>query len=169
MEFKEIQDLLKLVNKTNLTEVEIEKQGFKIRIRRKMPESNVIYTTQQAPAISSTPIAPPVQTPVTPSAAPQNTTAAKEAESGTAKNQESDLYTFKSPMIGTFYRSSSPDAPPFAKVGDEIHPGQVLCIIEAMKLFNEIESEVAGKVVKVLVENAQPVEYDQPLFLIEPA
>ncbi|MEM6634021.1 MAG: acetyl-CoA carboxylase biotin carboxyl carrier protein [Bacteroidota bacterium] len=164
MEFKEIQDILKLVNRTDLTEVEIEKEGFKIKIRRKSPESNVIYTTQ--PAL---PIAPPA-----PASLPAaQTSPSSEAEADGKKTSKSDAaksenaFTFRSPMIGTFYRAGGPESPPFVKVGDQVSKGQVVCIIEAMKLFNEIESEVEGKVVKILVENAQPVEYDQPLFLIE--
>ncbi|MEO0583695.1 MAG: acetyl-CoA carboxylase biotin carboxyl carrier protein [Bacteroidota bacterium] len=168
MEFKEIQDLLKLVNRTNLTEVEIEKEDFKIKIRRKAPESNVIYTTQQGPAIPAVaPALPPAQ--AAPEAVePKAEAKAPKPQAEAPKADTSNLYEFKSPMIGTFYRSSSPETPPFAKVGDAVQKGQVLCIIEAMKLFNEIESEVEGKIVKILVEDAQPVEYDQPLFLIDP-
>ena len=168
MEFKEIQDLLKLVNRTNLTEVEIEKEDFKIKIRRKAPESNVIYTTQQGPAIPAVaPALPPAQ--AAPEAVePKAEAKAPKPQAEAPKADTSNLYEFKSPMIGTFYRSSSPETPPFAKVGDTVQKGQVLCIIEAMKLFNEIESEVEGKIVKILVEDAQPVEYDQPLFLIDP-
>jgi len=166
MEFKEIQDLLKLVNKSSLTEVEIEQKDFKLKIKRKTPESNVIYTTtQQAPiAPAAAPMAlPPAEVPAAP-AAP-----AKPAEAPAAAPAEEakDLYEFRSPMIGTFYRSSNPETPPFAKVGDSKQKGDVLCIIEAMKLFNEIESEVSGKIVKIMVEDAQPVEYDQVLFLID--
>ncbi|MEM7509313.1 MAG: acetyl-CoA carboxylase biotin carboxyl carrier protein [Bacteroidota bacterium] len=167
MEFKEIQDILKLVNKTDLTEVEIEKKDFKLKIRRKAPESNVIYASQPASAIAApAQLAPAVMSTV--AEAP----AASEVSAETAKTEaaaapEKDYYTFKSPMIGTFYRSSSPETDAFVKVGDSVQKGSVLCIVEAMKLFNEIESEVEGKIVKILVENAQPVEYDQPLFLID--
>ncbi|MCL4136147.1 UNVERIFIED_CONTAM: hypothetical protein GTU68_036992 [Idotea baltica] len=164
MEFKEIQDLLKLVNKTSLTEVEIEQKDFKIKIRRKTPESNVIYTTQQAPSIQAAPLAAPVMT-----SNPEPVVAAT-AETANANDNgaaSDDLYEFKSPMIGTFYRSSTPEADAFVKVGDHVEKGQVLCIVEAMKLFNEIESEVAGKIVKILIEDAQPIEYDQALFLID--
>ena len=168
MEFKEIQDILKLVNKTDLTEVEIEKKDFKLKIRRKAPESNVIYASQPASAIAAPAQLAPAVMP-TLAEAP----AASEAQAEAAKTEaapaapEKDYYTFKSPMIGTFYRSSSPDTDAFVKVGDSVQKGSVLCIVEAMKLFNEIESEVEGKIVKILVENAQPVEYDQPLFLID--
>lgn len=165
MELKEIQELLRLVNRTNLTEVEIEKGEFKLKIRRKSPESNVIYTTQQA-AIPAAPVAPAPAAP----APKAKKSAAKEAPTETPEEAPAtNLIEFKSPMIGTFYRSSGPEQGPFVKVGDTVQKGQVLCIVEAMKLFNEIESEVEGKIVKILVENAQPVEYDQVLFLIEPS
>ena len=170
MQFKEIQDLLKLVNKSNLTEVEIEQKDFKLKIKRKSPESNVIYTTQQAPVQTPgmpSPTMMPMPAPeVAPEAQPawQEPRSAPEAQAASQDN----LVEFKSPMIGTFYRASSPELPPFAKVGDVVQKGDVLCIIEAMKLFNEIESEIDGKIVKVMVENAQPVEYDQVLFLIDP-
>ncbi len=169
MQFKEIQDLLKLVNKSNLTEVEIEQKDFKLKIKRKSPESNVIYTTQQPPMGSNIPT--PTMQPVSPQGAqPDNRPAPQETApaSESSHSSESRLVEFKSPMIGTFYRSSSPDQPPFAKVSDVVQKGDVLCIIEAMKLFNEIESEIDGKIVKIMVEDAQPVEYDQVLFLIDP-
>ena len=164
MEFKEIQDILKLVNKTDLTEVEIERKDFKLTIRRKQPESNVIYTATQQPAqVQAAPVAP-AAAPVV-AATPQPVGEAPLAET----SAESDNHiAFKSPMIGTFYRAQSPESEPFVKVGDHIQKGQVVCIIEAMKLFNEIESEVEGKVVKIMLDNAQPVEYDQPLFIIDP-
>lgn len=165
MEFKEIQDLLKLVNKTNLTEVEIEKKDFKLKIRRKTPESNVIYTTQQAAPMPAALPPQPVALPEPEAKAEPK--AVKEAPAAKAPEESANLYEFKSPMIGTFYRSQSPENPPFVKVGDRVEVGQVLCIVEAMKLFNEIESEVEGKIVKIMLENAQPVEYDQVLFLID--
>ncbi|MEO1448575.1 MAG: acetyl-CoA carboxylase biotin carboxyl carrier protein [Bacteroidota bacterium] len=167
MEFKEIQDLLKLVNKTNLTEVEIEQKDFRLKIRRKAAESNVIYTTQQTPALAA-PVIPAAQIEAPKEAAAPAKPAKTEAPAAEAATP-SNLYEFKSPMIGTFYRSATPENPPYVKVGDEIQKGQVLCIVEAMKLFNEIESEVNGKIVKIMVEDAQPVEYDQVLFLIEKA
>jgi acetyl-CoA carboxylase biotin carboxyl carrier protein len=166
MQFKEIQDLLKLVNKSNLTEVEIEQKDFKIKIKRKSPESNVIYTTQQSPATMPVPSAMPAA----PQDAQADTPSARQepAPAPASEGSSANLVEFKSPMIGTFYRSSSPDQPPFTKVGDTVQKGDVLCIIEAMKLFNEIESEIDGKIVKIMVEDAQPVEYDQVLFLIDP-
>lgn len=169
MEFKEIQDLLKLVNRSNLIEVEIKKEDFRIKISKK-DSDNVIYTTPSAapiPMVSSAP-APVAPAPVaaeTSAPAPQ---AESEAPAVKAEEKNDNLIEFKSPMIGTYYTAPSPESPPYLKVGDVIAKGQVVCIIEAMKLFNEIESEVSGKVVKLLVENAQPVEFDQPLFLIDP-
>lgn len=165
MEYKEITDLLKLVNKTNLTEVAIEQQDFKIKIKKKAPESNIIHT--HAPA--AMPAAAPVSLPPAPAAeaaptAPKQEVSPKQEEPATTSE---NTVIFRSPMIGTFYRSSSPETPPFVKVGDEISKGQVVCIVEAMKLFNEIESEYEGKIVKIFVEDAKPVEYDQELFLIE--
>lgn len=159
MDLKEIQALIRFVASQNVDEVEIERKDFKISIKRQSGHVVAVPQMVQAslPQVQAAP-AIPVATP-TPSA-PQATPQAPVAD---------NLITVKSPMIGTFYRSSSPDNPAFVNVGDEIKPGKVLCIIEAMKLFNEIESEVSGKIVKVLVDNATPVEYDQPLFLVEPA
>ncbi|MDX1905874.1 MAG: acetyl-CoA carboxylase biotin carboxyl carrier protein [Bacteroidia bacterium] len=164
MDYKEIQDLLKLVSRTDLTEVEIEKKDFRLKIRRKSPENNIIYTPSMAPQppASHAPLLMPQ--PALPQPEARVEVRTEKPEAALANTVE-----FRSPMIGTFYRSSGPDAAPFVKVGDTVEKGQVLCIIEAMKLFNEIESEVAGKIVKIMVENAQPVEYDQVLFLIEPA
>lgn len=165
MDFKQIQELIKMINKSNIGEVTIEEKGFKITVKQKEePVQQVIAATP----IQTQPLAQittaPAQIPATPSTAPV-AEKPKAAEPAAADN----FLTVKSPMIGTFYRSPSPDKPSFVNVGDEIEPGKVVCIIEAMKLFNEIESEVKGKIVKVLVEDASPVEYDQPLFLVEPA
>lgn len=166
MEYKEIQDLLKLVNKTNLTEVVIQKEGFKLKICKKDPDNNVVFSQPAAlpaTAIQAAPVA-------VPQALPEPVVEASPAvEKKAAKTNDADsnLYEFKSPMIGTFYRSASPEADVYVKVGDQVEKGQVLCIVEAMKLFNEIESEVAGKIVKIMVEDSQPVEYDQVLFLID--
>ncbi len=147
-----------MVNKSNIGEVTIEEKGFKLTIKQK--EDPV----QQV-------IAAPVQTAAY--AAPQPVASAASAPAEKPKPTEAaaptdNLITIKSPMIGTFYRSSGPDKPAFVSIGDEIDNGKVVCIIEAMKLFNEIESEVKGKIIKVLVDDASPVEYDQPLFLVEP-
>ncbi|MES1222407.1 MAG: acetyl-CoA carboxylase biotin carboxyl carrier protein [Bacteroidota bacterium] len=157
MDFKQIQELIKMINKSNIGELTVEQKDFRITIKQK--EENI---TQVVAAPAATYAAP------APVAAQQAAPVAAE-KTKPAEAPAANLITIKSPMIGTFYRRSSPDKPAFAEVGDEITPGKVVCIIEAMKLFNEIESEVKGKVVKVLVEDASPVEYDQPLFLVEPA
>jgi acetyl-CoA carboxylase biotin carboxyl carrier protein len=163
MDFKQIQELIKMINKSNIGEVTIEEKGFKLTIRQKEePVQNVIaapvHTAPMMTALPQTAAQPAVQT------------AAPAAEKAKAPEAAADnLVTIKSPMIGTFYRSSAPGKPAFIEIGDDVTPGKVVCIIEAMKLFNEIESEVKGRIVKVLVEDASPVEYDQPLFLVEPA
>lgn len=160
MDFKQIQELVKMINKSNISELSIEQDKFKITIKQKDNE------VQQVIAVPA-PVAPvQAAAAVAPAAAPA--TAAPVAAAPAAPAKADNLVTIKSPMIGTFYRSAGPDKAPFINVGDEVVPGKVVCIIEAMKLFNEIESEVSGKVVKVLVDDASPVEYDQPLFLVEP-
>ena len=156
MELKDIQSLIKFVSNSSIDEVSVEKKDFKISIKRNTPSGI------PAPQMNMQQIAPVQQqvqasAPVTPVTTP--------AESKTNSN----LIEIKSPMIGTFYRRPSPDKQNFVEVGDELSQGQVICIIEAMKLFNEIEAEISGKVVKVLVDDSEPVEYDQPLFLVEPA
>ncbi len=154
MDIKQIQELVKLINKTSIGEITIEEDGRKITIKQKKdPVQNIVATTS---AQSFTPQA------TAPASAPP---AAKQEAAPKADN----LITIKSPMIGTFYRQSGPGKPIFVNVGDEVTTGKVVCIIEAMKLFNEIESEVKGKIVKILVEDASPVEYDQPLFLVDPS
>ena len=160
MDFKQIQELIKTINKSNIGEISIEEENFKITIKQK---AEPVQTVVTAAAPVYAPSVPSPAAPAAPSSAPPPAKAPDSA--GKADN----LITIKSPMIGTFYRKSSPDKPAFAEVGDEVSPGKVVCIIEAMKLFNEIESEVSGTIVKVLVEDASPVEYDQPLFLVEPA
>ena len=156
MDIKQIQELIRFVAKSGVNEVAIEQEDFKITIK-----------TNQAPTYvtATVPAAAPVY-----AAAPTAAAPAEEAPAApVAPVPDTSKYiTVKSPMIGTFYRSASPEKPLFVNVGDEIKPGDVVCIIEAMKLFNEIESEVSGRVVKILVDNASPVEYDQPLFLVEP-
>lgn len=165
MDIKEIENLIKFVSsQKNVGEVEIEKKDFKLVIRK--PATNVIQAPQYIQATAAAPAAP-AALPSAPSAPPAS--AAPEKKEAESEHANQNLVTIKSPMIGTFYRSSSPDKPSFVQVGDEVKPGKTVCIIEAMKLFNEIESEVSGKIVKVLVDNASPVEYDQPLFLVEPA
>ncbi len=157
MDIKQIQDLIKFVAKSGVNEVSIEEQDFKITIKTNKEPT---YVNATLPSVQT--IQAPVPTPAPAIAAEPVAPAAPTTD------DTSRLITIKSPMIGTFYRSSSPDKPLFVNVGDSVSTGDVICIIEAMKLFNEIESEVSGKIVKVLVENAQPVEYDQPLFLVDP-
>lgn len=154
------------MNKSNISEVSIKDGEFEITIKQAASETQfvAVQATTTLPQVM-----PPVAQPMLPSqpaAAPQQP-AAPQAPAAAAES--ANTITIKSPMIGTFYRSSSPDKPAFVSVGDEIKPGQVICIVEAMKLFNEIESEVSGRIVKVLIDDASPVEYDQPLFLVEPA
>ncbi len=163
MEYKQIQELIKFVNKSNITELSIEEGDFKLKIKQgtqnaALPPSTLIPASPAYIPAAGVPAVPP---------AAQASAPAKEEKEEKDKPQTQHI-AVKSPMIGTFYRSPSPDKPPYIQVGDEISPGQVICIIEAMKLFNEIESEVAGRVVKVMAEDASPVEYDQVLFLVEP-
>jgi acetyl-CoA carboxylase biotin carboxyl carrier protein len=160
MDIKQIQELVKLINKTSIGEITIEEDGTKITIKQKKDPSQKIYTQAAAPSYSAP--AAVAQAPVALAAPASSTPAA--APTPKADN----LITIKSPMIGTFYRSAGPDKPLFVNVGDEVSTGKVVCIIEAMKLFNEIESDIKGTIVKVLVDDASPVEFDQPLFLVEP-
>ncbi|MDQ4140660.1 MAG: acetyl-CoA carboxylase biotin carboxyl carrier protein [Bacteroidota bacterium] len=165
MKAKELQELIDFIAKSGLNKVDIETEEFRISVKREPDSPKVHYLPEPArPAVSaaSAPTSAPASAVASP--APVITPA---ATPGT--NAESNYLTIKSPMIGTFYRSSGPEADAFVNVGDVISKGDVICIIEAMKLFNEIEAEFGGKVVKVLVENASPVEYDQPLFLIDPS
>lgn len=165
MKLTEIQDLIKFVSKSGVNEVELETKEVKIVIRTGKQQAPVVY--QAAPAqITTAPAQVMAQPAVTNAPAQQS---AATPTTNTPANDESKYVTIKSPMIGTFYRSSSPEKPAFVNVGDDIEVGKPVCIIEAMKLFNEIESEVKGKIVKVLVNDATPVEYDQPLFLVDPA
>jgi acetyl-CoA carboxylase biotin carboxyl carrier protein len=156
MDFKQIQELIKMINKSNIGEVTIEEKGFKVTIKQK---EEAVQQIISAPSYAHAPQA------LAPAALP----AASAAPAKGAETAADNYLTIKSPMIGTFYRSSGPGKPSFVEIGDDVSLGKVVCIIEAMKLFNEIESEVKGRIVKVLVEDASPVEYDQPLFLVEPA
>jgi len=153
MDLKEIQTLIKFISESGVDEVDIEKKDFKISIRKAAP---VIQAAPQHVVQATIPASAPAAAQPVASASPA------------APAADDNLITINSPMIGTFYRSSSPDKPLFVNVGDEVKAGSVVCIVEAMKLFNEIESEISGKIVKILVDNATPVEYDQPLFLVEP-
>jgi acetyl-CoA carboxylase biotin carboxyl carrier protein len=149
MNLKEIRALLELFREYGLTEVEVERSGERVRVRREPPPA--------APAVAASP-----------TASPAPASQASPVAEPTRDDRRQHLVTVEAPMVGTFYRSPSPEADPYVREGDVIKEGQVLCIIEAMKLMNEIESKVTGRVIRVLVENAQPVEYGQPLFLIEP-
>ena len=160
MDLKEIQALIKFVAKSGAQEVSLETEDFKINIKTG-PDASDQPTYVQAVAPQQMPVAAPAVTPV--EAAPAAPTAPAEVD------DSASYITIKSPMIGTFYRTPSPDQDAFVKIGDTIEPGDVLCIVEAMKLFNEIESEVSGKIVKILVDDKTPIEYDQPLFLVDPS
>jgi acetyl-CoA carboxylase biotin carboxyl carrier protein len=163
MDFKQIQELIKMINKSNIGEVSIEEKGFRLTIKQKEePVQQVIAAPMQAQPMAALPAAPMQMAQSAPAAPSDKSSKPAEAPAG-------NTVTIKSPMIGTFYRSPSPDKPSFVNVGDDVEVGKVVCIIEAMKLFNEIESEVKGRIIKVLAEDASPVEYDQPLFLVEPA
>jgi acetyl-CoA carboxylase biotin carboxyl carrier protein len=157
MDIKQIQDLIKFVAKSGVNEVSIEQEDFKITIKANQEPTYVTANIPSPAPVAAASPAPAVASPVVETPA-----------INTATEDTSKYLTIKSPMIGTFYRSASPDKPSFVNVGDEINAGDVVCIVEAMKLFNEIESEISGKIVKVLVDNAQPVEYDQPLYLVDP-
>lgn len=157
MDLKQIHELIKIVNKSNIGEISIEDKDGKVTIKQKEERITVssapVYAAAPAPAPA--PVAASAAAPVSAAPAPAAST--------------DNLVTIKSPMIGTFYRRAAPDKPLMAEEGTEVSPGKVVCIIEAMKLFNEIESEVKGTIVKVLVDDASPVEFDQPLFLVQPA
>jgi acetyl-CoA carboxylase biotin carboxyl carrier protein len=168
MDFKQIQELIRMVNDSNIGEVSIEQKDFKITVRQKEEQIAQIMG-------SSLPAAHNYQYPQQHQLHQPSTSSLPAPDSGKAKDDNKETasdnanyITIKSPMIGTYYRKPAPDKPNFVEIGDEITPGKVVCIIEAMKLFNEIESEVKGKIVKILVEDASPVEYDQPLYLVEP-
>jgi len=159
MDIKDIQNLIKFVSKAEVSEVKYKTKDFEITIKTPLGGSEVSYVPQQtvyhtAPQAAAPVSAPPVATP---------------SEKTESAADDSKFVTVKSPMIGTFYRKPSPDKDVFVNVGDEVSVGKVVCVIEAMKLFNQIESEVSGKIVKILVDDATPVEYDQPLFLVDPS
>jgi acetyl-CoA carboxylase biotin carboxyl carrier protein len=162
MKPKEIQELLDFIASSGLAEVNIETEQFKINVKRNSDAPTYVQTS--LPQVIQPQVLQPQQNTTSNS---NNTNAAVEKTTEASSGGNSKQITIKSPMIGTFYRSSSPETPSLVNIGDEITPGKALCIIEAMKLFNEIESEFEGKIVKILVENATPVEFDQPLFIIE--
>lgn len=168
MNIREIQDLIKFVSKAGVSEVSLETEEFKLTVKTESPagkaKETVIYqTVPETQTIVQTQAPAPVSQPsVAAAPAPGN-----QSHSGNKSETNANQVTIKSPMIGTFYRSAGPDKPAFVSVGDEVAPGKVICIIEAMKLFNDIECDVKGRIVKVLVDDASPVEYDQPLFIVE--
>ncbi|HET8860386.1 acetyl-CoA carboxylase biotin carboxyl carrier protein [Marivirga sp.] len=159
MKAKEIQDLIDFISKSGLDEVNIETEEFKIKVK-KNSEAKVIQAAAPAPQ----PAAAPAPAPSAPAPAPN-----AGGEEKPAASDDDKYVAIKSPMIGTFYRTPNPDNPAFVNVGDSVKAGDTVCIVEAMKLFNEIESDISGKIVKILVDNATPVEYDQPLFLVDPS
>ena len=173
MKPSEIQELIKFVAKSGVSEVEIEDKDFKITIKTPPHKrGKIIETTPQVIQVQS-PVAQPVAQPVQEIApvvsAGESATVTSPSANNESKEDDSKYIAIKSPMIGTFYRKPSPDKPNFVNVGDDVSNESVVCIIEAMKLFNEIEAEVSGKIVKMLVDDGSPVEYDQPLFLVDPS
>lgn len=167
MDFKQIQELIRMLGKANISEFKLEQEDFKITIRTDS------YNNGNAPILMQAPQqmmqqAPQMQQAPAPLALPVSAPPPSAAAPATAANDESKLLVIKSPMVGTFYRSAAPGKPVFAKIGDVVSAGTVVCMVEAMKLFNEIEAEISGTIVKILIEDASPVEYDQPLFLVEP-
>lgn len=168
MDFNQIQELIRMVSKHKISEFSLKEGDFKLVIRNQGSSSEGVAPVMVAAPqpVMTMPVAAPA-----PAAAPAAPAPAPKAEAPAAApaSDDSKLVAIKSPMVGTFYRSAGPDKPPFVKIGDTVDAGSKVCIIEAMKLFNEIESEVKGKIVKILVEDASPVEYEQPLFLVEPA
>ncbi|MDX1628610.1 MAG: acetyl-CoA carboxylase biotin carboxyl carrier protein [Fulvivirga sp.] len=164
MKTKEIRDLIDFISKSGLNEVSIETEDLKIAIKRDA-ETKVVESSHAVAAAPAQPAPAPA-----PAAAPAAPAAPAESSKGSDEGaSEGNYVEIKSPMIGTFYRSPNPDSPAFVSVGDKVEKGQTVCVVEAMKLFNEIESEVSGTIVKVMVENASPVEYDQVLFLVDPS
>ncbi len=165
MDLAYLRKLIKILDQSNMTEMEIEEEGIKLRLAKSSNSKAGDYTVVPAPYYQM------------PATTPQQQAAPPPAQTGTAETPKTEekkaepsisYYEVKSPIVGTFYRAPAPDADPYVEVGQEVEPGTVLCIIEAMKLMNEIECDVKGKIVKIMVENAQPVEYNQTLFLIEP-
>ena len=171
MKLEEIQDLIKFVAKSGATEVDLEFEGVKLSIKSPAkkrrgevdPPTTIIQQSAPAHVIPTTSQILATPSPTPPAEAPTNT------DAPVKKDDNSNYLTIKSTMIGTFYRSSSPEKPAFVNVGDTVNEGDTICIIEAMKLFNEIESEISGTIIKVLVDDATPIEFDQPLFLVDPS
>lgn len=175
MKFNEIQELVKLINKSNLTEFKLKDGDFELSIRTKKygkMRARDIQALQSAPQVVSVPTAVPTMampaTPPAPVPAAPAPTADTSASADASKSESKNTVLIKSPIVGTFYRSAGPDKDAYVTIGDVVQVGSVVCIVEAMKLFNEIESEVSGKIVKILIDNESPVQYDQPLFEVEP-
>jgi acetyl-CoA carboxylase biotin carboxyl carrier protein len=170
LDFTQIQEIIRMVGKHKISEFSLKSGDFKLTVRSQSVATDApnvaapVIMPMQQPMMT---VAPAAAAPAPPSAAPAAAEAAPATTAPAAAAPAGNTITIKSPMVGTFYRSASPDKPPLVKVGDTIEVGQRVCIIEAMKLFNEIESDVKGKIVKILVDDAKPVEYDQPLFLVE--
>ncbi|MBP6794040.1 MAG: acetyl-CoA carboxylase biotin carboxyl carrier protein [Saprospiraceae bacterium] len=165
MDLKEIQELIRMMGKSNLAELKLKQGDFELILRSELSKEKMAYV--------AAPVSAPTMAPVPLASVPAAATAEKkESAVPTAETpkpaNDKKLLEIKSPMVGTFYRSSSPDKPPYVKVGDTVTVGQVVCMVEAMKLFNEIESEISGTIVKIVADDASPVEYDQVLFLVEP-
>jgi len=166
MKPQELQELIDFIAKSGLNKVDIETEEFKLSVKRDSDAPKIRYVSE--PPVTQAPA--PALAAAAPAASSAATTSGTENQPAPASGADTSSYVaIKAPMIGTLYRSATPESPAFVNVGDEIQKGQVICIIEAMKLFNEIEAEVSGKLVKILVENASPVEFDQPLFLIDPS
>ncbi|SDE63849.1 acetyl-CoA carboxylase biotin carboxyl carrier protein [Riemerella columbipharyngis] len=163
MDLKDLQNLIKFVSKSEVAEVKYKTKDFEINIKNPNAQETVTFVPQAYPMPAQAPVAHSASAPAL---VPASTPAPSAEESSV---DESKFVAIKSPMIGTFYRKPSPDKDPFVSVGDSVSEGKVVCVIEAMKLFNQIESEVSGKIVKILVDDATPVEYDQPLFLVDPS
>ena len=177
MNFKEVQELIKLINKSNLTEFKMKDGDFSLSIRTKKygrgRATQIVQPQQQIVPVTTAPMQPMVQSVQAPPPPPAAAEAAssdnnEKSQEQTTAAENANYLEIRSPIVGTFYRSASPEKPQYVKPGDSIDKGTVVCIVEAMKLFNEIESEVAGKIVKVMVEDASPVQYDQVLFLVDP-
>ena len=165
-EMKELKELIEFLKENNIGEFDLERGELKVRIKfAQEGGADLANMSQLLAALRASQAAAPVTLPTVQAASVPATT---QSAATATESDEASLHIVKSPIVGTFYESPSPGTSAFVKVGDQVEQGQVLCIIEAMKLFNEIESEVSGRIVKVLVDNAQPVEYDQPLFLVEP-
>ena len=173
MEFKEIQELIKLINKSNLTEFKMKDGDFEVSIRTKKygkvraRDLQALQSHQQIVPVTTTAV-PTMAVPAPTQAAASAPTSTDNATDAEASKETSNTVFIKSPIVGTFYRSSSPDKEAYISIGSIVEKGSIVCIVEAMKLFNEIESEVSGKVVNILIDNESPVQYDQPLFEVEP-